>query len=171
MKNLLIGMITCVLSIVSGCATITTGTDQSVTVITEKKVNGAKCELNDSNGGKWFISDTPGTVNVRKGYGPMSIECNKEGYVTTVLSVDEVFAGATLGNILLGGGIGIFIDAMSGSAQKYPDEIVIWMEPENWDSDEEKLAWFKAKEEYEAELLAKQKALEESTKAPIGNLN
>ncbi len=34
------------------CATITTGTDQSVTVMTEKNVSDANCELSDSAGGK-----------------------------------------------------------------------------------------------------------------------
>ena len=46
----------------SACATITTGTTQSVSVVTEKSVEGAKCELTDSKVGCWFISDLPGTV-------------------------------------------------------------------------------------------------------------
>ena len=132
---------------------------------------GAKCELKDTKGGQWYISDTPGTVSVRKGDGPMSVTCTKEGHKTATLTVDEAVAGATLGNIILGGGIGIFIDAMSGAGQQYPDKIIVWMEPEEWRSEDERLEWLKAKEAYEAELLAKQKALEESQKAPMGNLN
>ena len=136
----------------TGCATITTGTDQSVTVVTEKNVSGAKCELTDSQEGKWFVNNTPGTVSVRKGNGPMTLICKKEGYLDTTISVEEVIAGATLGNLLLGGGIGILIDAASGSAQRYPDQIIVWMEPEEWESVALQQEWEKEKQAYEEEL-------------------
>jgi len=171
MKQIIIGTTLCILGTMSGCATITTGTDQSVTVVTEKNVAGAKCALKDIKGGEWYINDTPGTASVRKGDGPMSVTCTKESFKTATLMVDEVIAGATLGNILIGGGIGIFIDAMSGAGQQYPDKIIVWMEPEEWRSEDERLEWLKAKEAYEAELLAKQKELQESQKAPMGDLN
>ena len=142
----------CVLSSVAaiqGCATITSGTTQSVMVKAEKGVVGASCELTDKKGGKWYVPSTPGTATVRKGDGPMQIICRKDGYQVSTLSVDETITGATFGNILLGGGIGILVDAASGAAQQYPDEVIIWMEPEEWSSLEDKLAWEQSKKEYE----------------------
>ena len=134
MKLIIIGIALSILGLTSGCATITKGTDQSVSVVTEKKVVGAKCELTDVKGHKWYISSTPGTVSVLKGDGPMTITCTKEGYNKALLMVEEAVAGATFGNILLGGGIGIIVDAISGAAQQYPDQIIVWMEPEEWTS-------------------------------------
>ena len=152
----------------SGCATITTGTTQSVSVITEKGVTGAKCELTDSLARRWFIADSPGTVEVRKGDGPMRVVCEKEGYETADISVEEVVAGATLGNVILGGGIGLVVDSLSGAAQRYPEEIVLWMRPEEWESEEQRLEWEEAKRQYEAKLAAeaeeRRKALEQSQK-------
>ena len=46
-----------------------------------------------------------------------------------------------MGNIILGGGIGIIFDASSGAAQRYPEEVVIWMEPEEWRDENAKLQW------------------------------
>lgn len=133
---------------VTGCATIASGTNQSLTIVTEKDVFGASCKLTDKKGGTWYLPDSPGSVTVRKGDGPMTIICKKEGYKPCTLVVDESISGATFGNIIAGGGIGIFVDAVSGAAQHYPDKIVVWMEPEEWDSEEERVAWRKEKEEF-----------------------
>jgi len=111
----------------------------------------------------------PGTIPVRKGDGPMTVTCKKEGYLDVTISVEEVIADATLGNILIGGGIGIIIDAVSGTAQRYPDQIIVWMEPEEWGYEEERLKWLKEKKIYQAKLAVKQKAQQETTQAPFGN--
>jgi len=112
--------------LLSACASITTGTEQSIFVETPK-VTGAACELTDSKLGKWTVKSTPGSVKVKKGDGPMNVVCTKAGYEAANISVEETLVGATLGNIILGGGIGILVDAASGAAQKYPDRIVVRM--------------------------------------------
>lgn len=134
----------------TGCATITSGTSQSVNVVTEKEVKEAKCELTDKKGGTWFIPSTPGSASVRKGDGPLSIICQKGGYKTANLMVDETLVPATFGNILIGGGVGILVDSMSGAAQQYPEQIIVWMEPENFNTDIEKDVWRREKEEFES---------------------
>jgi len=131
--------------LLTGCATITTGTTQIVTVVTEKDVTGASCELLDQAGGTWRVSSTPGEVKVNKGDGPMTVVCHKEGYVDGSILVDEDVTGAAYGNIILGGVIGVAIDAASGAAQRYPDVLNVWMEPEHWGSLEERIAWLKLK--------------------------
>jgi hypothetical protein len=147
----------------TGCATVTTGTDQNITVVTEKNVTGAACELTDSKSAKWYVPNTPGSANVHRGDGPMSVICTKTGYRNANLMVEETVAGATLGNIILGGGIGIFVDAMSGAAQRYPDQITVWMEPESWTSESERLDWMQAKEKFDAETAKKQAVYESTT--------
>ncbi|HEX2752302.1 MAG TPA: hypothetical protein VHP34_04185 [Alphaproteobacteria bacterium] len=147
-----------------GCATVVSGTQQSVFVETPF-VEGAECSLRDSKSGSWYLPGTPGSASVTKGDGPLNIVCKKKGYVTGTVSVDDEFAGATLGNIILGGGIGIFVDAASGAAQKYPDKIVVWMKPEKWKSATERKEWEKAKAEYEAEIQRKIEAEREAQRA------
>lgn len=141
----------CVL--MAGCATIVSGTQQSVFIDTPQ-VNGAECRLTDSKNGSWFLSSTPGSTSVMKGNGPMNIVCTKSGYETTTVSVSEDVSGATFGNIILGGGIGIFVDAASGAAQKYPDKVVLWMKPKSFASAKARAAWENDKAEYERKVAA-----------------
>ena len=143
----------------SACSTLTTGTEQTLLVYTPKVV-GAKCTLTDSTAKSWALSHSPGSVMVAKGDGPMTVVCSKAGYKTATLTVDETFAGATLGNIILGGGIGILIDAASGAAQQYPDDITVWMQPEKWSTPAEEKAWNEAKQAFDDEVERKKKEAE-----------
>lgn len=135
----------------TGCATIISGTTQDIKVETPE-VKSAKCTLTDTNDGEWHIPDTPKNVIVKKGDGPMKIVCSKSGYKTTEILVDEELEGMIGGNILIGGGIGAVIDAASGAAQKYPERIGVWMEPNSWASAQDKQNWLKRKEQYEIAL-------------------
>jgi len=57
----------------------------------------------------------------------LKIECNKAGYQTGTKQVVGRVEGSTAGNILLGGGIGVGVDALTGAIYKYPDTITIDM--------------------------------------------
>ncbi len=143
--------------LMSGCASIVSCTKQSIFIETPK-VDGAGCKLTDSKDGTWYLPSTPGSTTVQKGDGPMNVVCEKTGYETATVSVDETIAGATLGNIILGGGIGIFVDAATGAAQLYPDKIVVWMKPRKWESMQDEKTWYKDKKAYEEAEAAKAKA-------------
>lgn len=151
MKKLL--LIATVLAL-PACSTITTGTTQPFTVETAG-LEGASCEMIDSKGARWTISGTPETREITKGDGPLTVTCSKAGYKTTSVDVAEGFAGATLGNVILGGGVGLIVDAASGAAQEYPDKVVVWMEPNSFKSTAAKEAWFAEKAAFEAEEEAK----------------
>jgi hypothetical protein len=141
---------------ISGCSTITTGTTQNLTILTPH-AEGAKCSLKDSKQAQWYVDQTPGTVLVQKGDGPMIINCAKEGYKETSLVVKEGLAGMTFGNVILGGGVGVIVDAASGAAQEYPDQVTVWMEPNTWASEKEKQDWFAEKQKFEDDMKAKEK--------------
>lgn len=147
--------------LLGGCATIVSGTQQNVFVDTPH-VDGAECKLTDSKNGSWHLDSAPGSVSVIKGNGPLNIVCTKSGYERGIVSVEEGVTGATFGNIILGGGIGIFVDAASGAAQKYPDKIIVWMKPKKWASAAARKDWEAERAEYErkvqAELEARKKA-------------
>ena len=154
MKNHLLALP--LIFILCGCATIVSGSQQSIFIETPH-ANGADCKLTDSKNGNWRIDSTPGSVFVTKGNGPMNIVCTKKGYETTIIKVEEEVAGATMGNIILGGGIGILVDAASGAAQKYPDNVILWMKPSSFPNAAARKAWEDEKSAYEAKI----KALEE----------
>lgn len=138
-------------SFLASCATIVSGTQQNIFVDTPH-VNGAECKLNDSKNGSWYLQSTPGSVSVVKGNGPMNIVCTKTGYETAVISTDEAVSGATFANVILGGGIGIFVDAASGAAQKYPDKVIVWMKPKKWPSATAREEWEDEKAAYERKI-------------------
>jgi hypothetical protein len=162
MKNLIVAILSLTLG---ACASITSGTQQAVFVDTPM-LNGATCKLTDSKKGSWYLPASPGSVSVQKGDGPMNVVCDKEGYVTGITSVDEEIAGATFGNIILGGGIGIFVDAATGAAQKYPDRVVVWMRPVAWKSPDDELAWNAEKRKFDEEEAAKKAAKERQNQGP-----
>lgn len=155
MKNLLVKGAAILL--LSGCSTIATGTSQGFTVITPH-TEGATCDLTDSKGHKYFIKNTPGSATVTKGDGPMVVTCRKSGYKTETITVEEGFAGATLGNLLVGGGIGIVVDAVSGAAQEYPSNVTVWLRPNRFSSESQRLEWEAEKAQYDAKIAAEEAA-------------
>ena len=59
----------------------------------------------------------------------MALICEKEGFEKTTMTFDEGLTNATFGNIILGGGVGILVDTMSGAAQEYPSQVRLVMKP------------------------------------------
>ncbi len=112
----------------SGCATIVSGTSQSITVDVVNAEN-ASCRGIDKRGRKYHWPQTPTATTVHKGDGPIVLTCEKKGFKKTTHTFDENMTSATLGNVILGGGIGIFVDIASGAAQEYPSKVSVIMEP------------------------------------------
>jgi hypothetical protein len=156
--------------LLTSCASIVSGTQQSVFIDTPH-VNGAECKLTDSKNGSWYLPSTPGSTSILKGNGPLNVVCSKEGYETATVSAEEAVAGATFGNIILGGGIGIFVDAATGAAQMYPDKIIVWMKPKHFASAAERKSWENAKAEYERKLQAEIEAKKKAQQGNNSNVN
>jgi hypothetical protein len=110
----------------SGCASIVEGTTQSVAVTTPP-VDGARCTLTNSEG-TWYVT-TPGNTTVHKTKNDLNVACSKSGYQDAATVISPHFNGATAGNILAGGVIGIGIDAATGANFNYPETISVAMKP------------------------------------------
>jgi hypothetical protein len=108
----------------SGCATVIKGTTQSV-AITTPPVTGANCVLTSSEG-SWSVV-TPGAVTVSKSKHDINVRCSKPGYQDATAAIPSDFQGWTLGNIILGGIIGIGVDAASGAMNEYPNAFQVPM--------------------------------------------
>ena len=117
------------MALLTSCASVISGGRQTVTVITPE-VEGASCSLSDSKGRVWYVEDTPGTALVKKGDGPISVICHKDGYVKGTAMLKETIAGANYGNLALGPAapIGYFVDGLSGSGQKYKSSVEVYLE-------------------------------------------
>ena len=102
----------------AGCATIIKGTTQSVSLKTPP-TDGAQCELKNSEG-TWFIT-TPGSVTVHKTKNDLVVTCTKSGFQNATATIPAKFNGVTAGNILLGGIVGLGVDAASGANYGYDD--------------------------------------------------
>ncbi len=112
----------------SGCASIVSGANQSLSVDSLSKgtkVAQATCTLTN-NKGTWFVT-TPGTVTVHRSYDDLSVKCEKDGLQPGMLAVKSSTKGMAFGNILLGGVIGAGVDAGTGAAYDYPALITVLM--------------------------------------------
>jgi len=141
LRNLVIVASATLLGLLSGaCSTIVEGTDQPVTIITQPA--GAVCELERGGVSIAVVDPTPGTVQIDKSQDNIAILCTREEHQDSHAALSSTFQSTTFGNILLGGFIGVAIDASSGAMNKYPDSITIVMVPESFASAADRDAFF-----------------------------
>jgi hypothetical protein len=113
--------------VTSGCATITKGTTQAVAVNTPGAV-GAQCTLNSGAIGTKVVT-TPATITLDKSQESITVLCKKECFQdgsTVIASNTETMAA---GNLLVGGVVGLGVDAVSGAMNKYNADNQIAMVP------------------------------------------
>ncbi len=111
---------------VSEYASIVTGTTQ-ILAVTSPPVDGAKCTLTSSEG-TYYVT-TPGNATVHKTKHDMDVVCTRDGYKDGHTVAVSHFNGATAGNIIAGGVIGIGVDAMTGANYNFPENIAVTMVP------------------------------------------
>lgn len=96
-----------------GCATITRGTTQALTI--DSTPIGATVSL--SNGER---CETPCTLTLKRKY-PLAVELCKSGFRPVLTQVHSQIAGSgaagMAGNVLVGGLIGVGVDAASGATK------------------------------------------------------
>lgn len=115
-----------VLFLSTGCASITTGHNQTLSVETRAEgasVSDAKCQLTNDKG-TWFVS-TPGSVTVRRSFADMQVRCEKAGYSPAVSASKSHTKAMVAGNIIFGGIIGAVVDTASGAAYDYDSLMTI----------------------------------------------
>ena len=101
----------------SSCATIITGSQDKVSI--ESDPPGAEFET--SNGQK---GTTPGVVTIAD-TETLSVTVTKPGFAPASSSLEPRMSGWVLGNIVIGGVIGIAIDLISGQWRTHDDRILV----------------------------------------------
>jgi hypothetical protein len=111
----------------SGCSSVIEGTSQEIVVNTNPA--GANCSLDRQGVSIARINPTPGAATIKKTKYDITIVCKKDGYQDATYMNKSGSAGATFGNIVLGGGIGWAIDSASGADNKYDSPVNITLVP------------------------------------------
>jgi hypothetical protein len=73
-------------------------------------------------------------VQVSKSVRDISVRCTRQGYSAGSSAVPAQFQATTVGNILLGGVIGLAVDAASGTMGRYPETVTVSLPAEAYDS-------------------------------------
>ncbi len=129
------------LAALSGCASIVSDNETDVYVATEPEA--ARCELNGDDFTR--VINTPDSLVIPSDAAPVTVACSAEGYRTTTGDLDTSADGWMAGNIvfgILGGGIGLIIDAARGAGMMYPPQITIVLEPESFESLAARDEWY-----------------------------
>lgn len=109
-----------------GCATVTRGVHEALVV--ESEPSGARVQLSTGD-----IGTTPTSFRVRR-RGALDVTISKEGFETLHVHVSTQIAGwgaaGMAGNVLVGGVIGVGVDAFSGGTLEHkPNPIRVTLVP------------------------------------------
>jgi hypothetical protein len=121
-------LLVCASTALAGCSSIIEGRSQEIVI----NINppGATCTLVRNDMPIGTVSPTPSAVLIEKTKYDIIIKCDKDGYEQATYFNKSGAAGATVGNIVLGGGIGWAIDSATGADNKYDSPVNITMLPE-----------------------------------------
>jgi hypothetical protein len=112
----------------SGCATVMKGSSETISINT---IPGIRADCSLSNGrGIWRVS-TPGRVTVKRSKRDMDVTCRAFGYEDAKGVISSDFQTWTLGNLLIGGVIGLAIDMSNGAINNYDHHFAIPVYPSN----------------------------------------
>ncbi|MDM0114890.1 hypothetical protein QTI66_22260 [Variovorax sp. J22R133] len=118
-----LGICVAALSILTGCASVTHGTTQSVKIDTRTQggevIQGVECRVSNDRGGQ-STALSGQSVQVRRSGGNLSIDCAQAGLPPAKGTVVSHINAGIVGNVLLGGVVGAAIDAGTGAGFSYP---------------------------------------------------
>ena len=126
--------------LLGGCATITQGSTDTVTVDTRPP--GASCEIRQGGDVIAVVAPTPGSIVAPKSAADLSVRCSRDGYRDAVGALASEFQPMTFGNVIFGGVIGVAVDAASGAMNRYPPLVTLTLEPESFPSVAERDRFF-----------------------------
>jgi hypothetical protein len=128
---------------------VTTGSHDVVTIDTDP--SGAICRLTQGAKMAGVVNPTPGSIEVSKSMKDLTVKCELEGYLETEGTIESDFQAMTLGNVILGGLVGVAVDAASGAMSKYEANVKVTMIPASFKTEAERDEFFDRTRE---ELLA-----------------
>lgn len=113
--------------LLSGCASIVSGTTDNITVNSDPQ--GAKCDLKNGEITVANVESTPATVLVRRKADDLIVRCSKEGYLNGSSVNNSGLNGWVFGNVAFGGIIGVIIDSSDGAMFDYDSTTMVSLTP------------------------------------------
>lgn len=143
--------------ILPSCAELANNRARMQSVLLETPyVKNAKCQIMDAHTNRWVVKRTPKLFAIKAGYPPLTIFCQRKGYKDTkvtvedyVIEISDIKQMPSVLEEIIGAGNDIY--GKFGS--RYPDHIKVWMEPEEWKSEEEMREWAYERKVYRREQL------------------
>ncbi len=112
----------------NGCATVMEGNDQSIVISTVKCEEHGDPICTASNKDNAVMVRAPGTIPVEKGKSDLIVTCRSDdGLARGTFNASSTYEAMNLGNILLGGFIGLGVDAATGAMWEFPSGIIVEM--------------------------------------------
>ncbi len=120
----------------TGCASVTHGTTQQVKIETltagGEVVNGAECRV--ANDKSDVVVSSGQTTSIRRSGVNLSIECEQAGRLPASGQAISRINTGMVGNLLIGGLVGVAIDSGTGAGFNYPSWIqLVFGEVRNFD--------------------------------------
>ncbi len=113
-------------SLLTGCATITTGTTQPINIDSEPQA--ADCTLSREGVALGTVT-TPAPITIKRHASTIHVVCKKAGYEDARMVMNSRYETASSGNFLLGGVIGVMVDASSGASSRYESSVLVRLTP------------------------------------------
>ena len=116
----------------SGCASVMEGSDQGLNINTTgcEESGTIICSVRNTKGASTITA--PASVSVEKARGPLTVSCeSKDKSAKGSIIVESNYEAMNAGNILIGGIIGVGVDAATGAMWKYPSSVVVPMKCPN----------------------------------------
>jgi hypothetical protein len=111
-----------------GCASIVTGTNHTMALASEPA--GATCKLERGGETIGYVNQTPSTAAFSKSSKPIVVSCTEEARnLRGISTVQPGIQPWFFGNLILGGIVGIIIDASSGAIAEYPSSTTVVLSP------------------------------------------
>lgn len=111
------------LSSLGACATIMSGTSQSLAI--DSSPEGADCKVSQNGLPVGEVTSTPGYVQVHKSGATLALSCSKAVYQPAQSYQTAGFNGWVVGNVVIGGVIGVVVDLASGALHSYDSSMTV----------------------------------------------
>ncbi len=128
------------LLLTTACATVTQGTTATIAVTTEPP--GATCTISREGSPIAVVNPTPGSVTISRSTRDLSVRCERAGHLPGIVTTPAGFQAMTVGNLLIGGIIGVAVDAASGAMGTYPGSIMVTLPPAQFATPESRADWY-----------------------------
>ena len=132
--KMLVGVI--LLLVLSSCATVVSGDSKDIIVNTDPSGATVSVMKPSFDMVDVFVTSnkTPTVLHLKRGNGAFRpaqylLMFEKDGYMTDTIELNAGLNGIYLGNLIIGGPLGLLIDPITGAAWNLPDRIDYTLRP------------------------------------------